>query len=356
MNPDLEVFLQAWTGGADVPEADRERLLRRLEGDAAFRAECAAEIRLLGMLRAVQSPPPRWLDINDALGLSAPAPSPASAADLSRAVMERVRREDVAAGRSRGLFRRPLAAAAVGIVVGTLCTSAVLGFASRPAGRATTLVRESFEEAPPPAITGVPTGPGHWSGDYTEVVGGQGGVAPADGKAMLRFLRSDHDGSTGPRPRRSGDVMRVVDVRRLSHSIDRGGVMVTLSALFDAAAFPADERYDGLVTIYALDDDIDLDDATEDIVQQEALAFSSGDVRSLDRDPATWQPATARLLLPPATRLVLLKVTVRRMPLGKEGLASLPEKVIFAGHFVDDVQASLVIDDKAALRQRRSTP
>ena len=354
MNPDLEVFLQAWTGNADVPEADRERLLRRLESDAAFRAECAAEIRLLGMLRVVQSPPPRWLDINDALGLSAPAPS--KAADLSSAVMARVRRENAVAGHSRGLFRRPLATAAVGIVVGTLCTSAVLGFASRPAGRSTTLVRDGFEEAPAPAVTGVPAGPGQWSGDYTEVVGGQDGVAPADGRVMLRFLRSDHDGSTGPRPRRSGDVMRVVDVRRLSHSIDRGGVMVSLSALFDAVTFPADERYDGVVTIYALDDDIELADATEDTVQQEALAFSSGDVRFLDRDPATWQPATARLLLPPATRIVLFKVTVRRMPVGKASLDSLPEKVSFAGHFVDAVQASLVIDDKAASRQRRSSP
>jgi hypothetical protein len=356
MNPDLEVFLQAWTGGADVPEADRERLLRRLESDAAFRAECAAEIRLLGMLRAVQSPSPRWLDINDALGLSAPASSPAAADDLSVAVLDRLRGESAAAGRSRGLVRRPLTAAAVGIVVGMLCTSAVLGFATRPAGRSTTLVREGFEEGPAPAVTGVPAEPGRWSGDYSEVVGGQQGVTPAKGASMLRFLRSDHDGSTGPRPRRGGDVMRVVDVGRLSHSIDRGAVMVTLSAVFDAAAFPADERYDGLVTIYALDDDIELANATEDVVQQEALAFSSGDVRFLDRDPATWQPATTRLLLPPATRLVLVKVTVRRMPVGKAGLDSLPEKVSFAGHFVDDVQASLVIDDTAASRQRRSSP
>jgi hypothetical protein len=356
VNPDLEVFLQAWTGGADVSDADRQRLLQRLETDAAFRAECAAETWLLGMLRAVQSPPPRWLDINDALGLSAPAASEASAADLSLAVMARVHREDAAAGRFAGPFRRPLAAAAVGIVVGTLCTSAVLGFASRPAGRSTTLVRESFEAAPPPATTGVPAGPGLWSGDYSEVVGGQQGVKPASGTAMLRFLRSDHDGSTGPRPRRSGDIMRVVDVSRLSQSIDRGAVMVTLSAVFDAAGFPVDERYDGMVTIYALDADLDLDDATEDVVQQEALALSSGDVKSLDRDPGTWQPASGTLLLPPGTARVLLKVSLRRMPVGRKGLDSLPEKVSFAGHFVDDVQASLVITEPTAAPRTRAAP
>lgn len=354
MNPDLDVFLQAWTGGGQVPEADRARLLRRLEDDAAFRAECAAEIRFLGMLKAVQSPPPRWLDVGDALGLC--VPGPAAATDLSRAVMARVRGEEAAAGRSRGLFRRPLTAAAAGIVVGMLCTSAVLGFATRPAGRATTLVRESFEAAPPPATTGVPAGPGQWSGDYSEVVGGQQGVKPASGTAMLRFLRSDHDGSTGPRPRRSGDIMRVVDVSRLSQSIDRGAVMVTLSAVFDAADFPVDERYDGVVTIYALDADLDLDDATEDVVHQEALALSSGDVKSLDRDPGTWQPASGTLLLPPGTARVLLKVSLRRMPVGRKGLDSLPEKVSFAGHFVDDVQASLVITEPTAAPRTRAAP
>jgi hypothetical protein len=202
----------------------------------------------------------------------------------------------------------------------------------------------------------VPAEPGRWSGDYSEVVDGQQGVKPAQGASMLRFLRSDHDGSTGPRPRRSGDIMRVVDVRKLSHSIDQGAVMVSLSAVFDAAEFPEVERYDGVVTIYALDDDLDLGIATEDVVQQEAIAFTSGDVKFLDRDPSTWQPATARLMLPPATRRVLLKVTVRRMPVGTKGLDSLPEKVSFAAHYVDDIQASLVIAEPLAAKEKRPSP
>lgn len=356
MTPDLETFLQAWTGGGEVPEAERERLLRRLEVDAAFREECVAEIRMLGMLQAVRSPPPRWLDINDAIGLSAAAPGRTASADLPGAVMDLVRGETVAAGRIRGLLRRPLAAAAIGIALGMACTSAVFGFVTRPAGRATTLVREGFDEPPAPGVTGVPTSPGLWSGDYSEVVGERQGVRPASGTRMLRFLRSDHEGSTGPRPRRSGDVMRVVDLSRISTSTDRGAVMVTLSAVFDAADFPADERYDGIVTIYALDAELDLDGADENVVQQEALAFSSGETKFLDRDPVTWQPATARLLLPPGTVRVLLKVSLRRMPVGKKSMDSLPEKVSFTGHFVDDVQASLVIAEPTPVTQMGPTP
>lgn len=357
MTPDLAVFLQAWTGGGPVPDVDRERLLRRLEEDAVFRAECLAEIRMLGMLKAVQAPPPRWLDITDVLGVSASAVDAAPVRELPRAVMARLARETVAAGRSRGHLDRPIAAAAaVGIVVGMLCTSAVLGFATRPLSRETMLIREGFEEPPAPGVTGVPAGPGRWSGDYSEVVGVRQGVKPAGGSCMLRFQRADHEGSPASRPHRSGDAMRVVDVGMLSQSIDRGVVMVSLSALFNAAGFPADERYDGAVTIYALDADLPLDRATEEIVYREALTSTTGDWKSLDRDPGTWQPASARLLLPPGTTRVLLKVSLRRMPVGRQGLDSLPERVTFAGHFIDDVQASLVITESTPVTQRRVAP
>lgn len=159
MTSDIEMFLQSWTGGGQVPEAERERLVQRLEVDAAFREECVAEMRMLGMLKAVQSPPPRWLDLNDMLGLSGTAAESADAADFPRAVMARVPGQPPAARRIPGLVRRPLAAAAIGIVVGILCTSAVLGFVASPAGRATTLIRDGFEEPPAPAVTGVPVAP-----------------------------------------------------------------------------------------------------------------------------------------------------------------------------------------------------
>lgn len=124
--------------------------------------------------------------------------------------------------------------------------------------------------------------------------------------------------------------------------------VLTLSALFNAVPFPATERYDGMVTIYALGADTDLRGATEDSMKEEALAFSVGRFPSLDRDPATWQPASTRLLLPAVTAFVTLKVSVCRMPVGSKSLSSLPESVTFAGHFIDDVRASIRIRDAVA--------
>jgi hypothetical protein len=76
---------------------------------------------------------------------------------------------------------------------------------------------------------------------------------------------------------------------------------------------------------------------------EDALAHSHGGCRSLDRDPATWQRASERLLLPPGTERVLLKVSFTPVPASGKNLLSLPDHMTFAGHFVDDVRASVTI-------------
>ena len=116
MNDDLTLFLQAWTGGAEVSEAERQRLLQRFETDEAFRAECVEEIRLLGMIKAAQTPSPRWLDVQDALGLSQAAESSAAEDDLASRVLSSVRSESPARLRTRWLAWRPLTAAAAVIL------------------------------------------------------------------------------------------------------------------------------------------------------------------------------------------------------------------------------------------------
>jgi hypothetical protein len=71
MDADLRDLLAAWLGEADPGEERRAALLARLREDAAFREAFVAEIRVLGMIRAVQSAEPRWLRLEDALGWSA---------------------------------------------------------------------------------------------------------------------------------------------------------------------------------------------------------------------------------------------------------------------------------------------
>lgn len=69
MDEDLRDLLMAWWGGET--EAGRaDQLLSRLSTDSDFRRAFIAEIRMMGMLRAVQSSEPRWLKIEDELGWS----------------------------------------------------------------------------------------------------------------------------------------------------------------------------------------------------------------------------------------------------------------------------------------------
>ena len=241
--------------------------------------------------------------------------------------------------RTRWFAWRPLTAMTAGVVFGLFGASVLFGFG--PGGRrqekVTSLLVESFESGPAPLITGVPQQVNQWSGDFSELVGEQQGVKPAQGTKMARVLRSDFEGKISSKRNFHGDLMRVVDVRPFSRQINGGEVVLSASALFNAAPFPETERYDGVVTIYALD----ALGSTEKTLLEDSLAHSYGLRPSLDRDPGTWEQATSRLQLPAGTEFVILKVSVRRWPKDKESQSSLPSPVTFAGHFVDDVRASI---------------
>jgi hypothetical protein len=67
MDPDLIDLVAALKGG-DVDSARRAELLARLRRDEAFQELLVDQLRLLGMLKAVQSMEPRWLRLHDELG------------------------------------------------------------------------------------------------------------------------------------------------------------------------------------------------------------------------------------------------------------------------------------------------
>src|SRR4051812_20931610 len=110
MDPDPRDLLTAWLGGDDPGEERRDALLARLRADAALRRAFVDEIRLLGMLKAVQTPEPRWLRLEDVTGWSAPTLIPVET--LAKQVVQsgKGRRGRV---RLRALVRWSLAAAAL---------------------------------------------------------------------------------------------------------------------------------------------------------------------------------------------------------------------------------------------------
>ena len=250
--------------------------------------------------------------------------------------------------RSRWLAWRPLTAVAAGILFGLFGASMVFGVGGRWTEKVTSLFQESFESGPAPSVTGVPQELSQWSGDFSELVGEQQGIKPAHGTKMIRMLRADFEGKSVTKLNTYGDLMKIVDVRPFTRETNGGEVVFSASALFNAATFPEAERYDGVVTLYAVDEI----GSTEKNLLKDSLAHScNGLGLSLDRNPTTWESATARLQLPAGSNFVVVKVSVRRMPKNKEPLSTLPNPITFSGHFVDDVRASIHVR-KVASDQR----
>ena len=240
--------------------------------------------------------------------------------------------------RSRWLAWRPLTAVAAGILFGLFGASMVFGVGGRWTEKVTSLFRESFETGPAPSVTGVPQQLNQWSGDFSELVGEQQGIKPAHGTKMIRMLRADFEGKSVTKLSTYGDLMKIVDVRPFTRETNGGEIVLSASALFNAANFPEAERYVGMVTLYAVDEM----GYTEKNLLKESLAHScSGPRPTLDRNPATWESLTARLQLPAGTQFVVVKVSVCRIPKSNESPTSLPNPVRFAAHFVDDVRASI---------------
>lgn len=133
MDPDLRDLMAAWFG-TEVDPARGDELIARLRADEAFRRAFVAEIRLMGMLKAVQAPESRWLRLEDELGWSV-APPLADGALEDRVVG----RLDAAAGPpeparvgSGRRWRRPLSYAAAVAAAAGVALAAV--WAGRPSG------------------------------------------------------------------------------------------------------------------------------------------------------------------------------------------------------------------------------
>ena len=89
MDPDLLDAVTAWQGGK-LPPGRGDALLQRLEHDAEFRADFAAEIWMLSMARVAQAPEPRWLELCERLGIHHES-APDSQSTLESSVMSAVK-------------------------------------------------------------------------------------------------------------------------------------------------------------------------------------------------------------------------------------------------------------------------
>lgn len=254
--------------------------------------------------------------------------------------------------RSSWLQWRPAVAAAAGLVIGLFSASLVWGYAGVYANRTVQLLKDSFESGPAPRVTGVPLEPGHWSGDYSEVVGEFRGVKPASGQKMLRMVRSDYEG----KPNKDGyiaDIFRVIDLNRTDHDVDRGDAWVSVEARFRALGEDYQGRVHSSITIHALNM-LPTAEQRQEFFLKPSAGGGPGDgegaqpsaniLATTSRQSVyqstkeSWHTGRAELLVPPGTRYLMLHLHEWRLD-AKD--YKKPQPIEFSGLFLDDIRVTL---------------
>ena len=74
--PDFLDLLAAWHENRTISPPRRRELLQRLRENPELRIELAREIEMAGLTRAAQAGEPRWLELEEKLGVSETQPFP----------------------------------------------------------------------------------------------------------------------------------------------------------------------------------------------------------------------------------------------------------------------------------------
>jgi hypothetical protein len=235
--------------------------------------------------------------------------------------------------------RTPIAA---GLALGAAFTSVVWAYVVPPTPEPTrhlaTLIADSFETGSSPGNGFVPQVFGTWGGDHAELATARAGLAPRTGARMLRLLRSDYVGEHSVLSH-VGDQLQVIDLAAHRAAIESGRVVAHAEAWFNQVAPGAGEEFAGGVTLFAFARDPRVHRGeTWNAWYEGHLGLSGQQQERTDRDPATWERVSTRLPLPSGTRFLVVHIRVNRT---KPEPTATP--VTFAGSYVDDVKAELLI-------------
>jgi hypothetical protein len=319
LQPDCADLIHAFLDGR-ATDAEMDRLNELLRSDPAAREEY---LQLADMHSCLAVDEQLWVEPAHRTG------------DVDRGTPNPLVRPRAA------LLGHSLPAAAVGLMVGLLCASLAFGYVVPLFLHLATLVNDSFESGAPPLSTGMPSRPGVWSGDASEVVGPTQGVTPHSGGKMLRLLRADYPGKSrheaDPFRRVSyvADQWQLIDLRPYKSELAASNVIARLSAAINAAEFPVSEAYRCSFSIYVLDAE-----TAEHLTPDNPLGLIDASLAevhatnaSLDRDPRTWQIEGCELHVPADASYLMVRVGVTH--------AFEQRREDFPGHFIDDVKLTL---------------
>ncbi len=204
------------------------------------------------------------------------------------------------------------------------------------------LGNEGFEKA---RVTGSwPTICGIWGGDKAELLGAQQGVAPCEGRRMLRF---HHTNYSRPDASNGAQVLQVIDVSNFREAIRAGRACVVASALFNRVAGDAqtDTRF-GLTLLAHSGSPTQHARLKKPIRLEYAVIVA-------DSNPGTWEKLAASMPLPTDTGFLAIQL------MAVEDIFNDTAGVEFDGHYVDDAFLTVVVEpaaDRGARRQRQGAP
>jgi hypothetical protein len=308
---DLDALIHACLDGRATDE-EMSRLEGLLAADPGARDRylCLADLHACLAIDEALWQEPDCLGSDSGLAMPAPAAQPTS-------------------------FRLPVAAAAVGLLLGLCGAGLAFGYVVPMLSRPFVIFADGFESGPAPESRGLVGRTGIWSGDESRVVPVDQGVTPAEGRRMLRLLRADYPGKSGG-DSYVADTFRVIDLRPYRDLIGGGGVVATITARCNAAEYPAGEAYTGDVCMYAIDAATfaRLHDIPDVDLPGESLAMAHRRHASFDRNPLGWQSIDCELRLPPDADCLVLRISAAHGPASQR-------RPTFAGHYLDDVVVSL---------------
>jgi hypothetical protein len=122
-------------------------------------------------------------------------------------------------------------------------------------------------------------------------------------------------------------------------------VVAHAEAWFNQVAPGAGEEFAGGVTLFAFArDPRDYRSETWNAWYEGHLGLSGQQQERTDRDPATWERVSTRLPLPSGTRFLVVHIRINRTR--PEPTAT---PITFAGSYVDDVKAELLLRPAATV-------
>lgn len=155
----------------------------------------------------------------------------------------------------------------------------------------------------------MPTRPGEWRGDVCELVESRDGIAPTDGKLMLRFVRADN-GNAPDRatPRTGAELWQMVDARDLRRRAGTDGpLVVEARAAFNSGRNRSARFALKLVAWHGAARHVK-QAWTNSLALPESVVGTTQSSVTTDRDPLTWEPAEATLTVPPEADELILAV------------------------------------------------